>query len=371
MMTHTNLVRISLLLILLVLLLIVFSNPQLNILAQEPIPTLQLDEGVTPEGEAPPDEADVEQAAVIERKVSAVGTTFTYQGRLTDNGKPADGVYDFEFRLFNAAGGGSQIGGVDLENDVQVDKGFFSVELDFGTQAFTGASRYLEIAVRPGPNTGVFTGLAPRRNLTPAPYAIYADRTSILSAPDGSPTSALRVDNNGQIQIPNGSDVSPTSGGYIVFGSEGVKNIAIDDNEIMARDNGVPNTLHLNHNGGDVRIGGDQVWLRDGDSDSLMTKQTDNEWRTPIFFIRYPDLGDNINYNTELSATDWECGIAGFAALNGDIQEHDAGNIMQLYTYVSGGTWRIRGDFRTHNNHETWTITLLCIDTIMARSENF
>lgn len=40
-----------------------------------------------------------------------VGTAFTYQGRLVDAGNPAAGVYDFQFRLFDAAGGGSQIGG--------------------------------------------------------------------------------------------------------------------------------------------------------------------------------------------------------------------------------------------------------------------
>jgi hypothetical protein len=32
------------------------------------------------------------------------GTAFTYQGRLSDNDGPAGGTYDFEFRLYTAAG---------------------------------------------------------------------------------------------------------------------------------------------------------------------------------------------------------------------------------------------------------------------------
>jgi hypothetical protein len=33
---------------------------------------------------------------------ASVGTAFTYQGRLTDGGTPANGTYDLRFRLFNA-----------------------------------------------------------------------------------------------------------------------------------------------------------------------------------------------------------------------------------------------------------------------------
>lgn len=38
-----------------------------------------------------------------------LGTAFTYQGRLTDAGSAADGIYDFELKLFDAASGGSQV----------------------------------------------------------------------------------------------------------------------------------------------------------------------------------------------------------------------------------------------------------------------
>ncbi len=33
---------------------------------------------------------------------TAVGTAFTYQGRLLDNGASANGQYDFQFKLYDA-----------------------------------------------------------------------------------------------------------------------------------------------------------------------------------------------------------------------------------------------------------------------------
>ena len=76
-------------------------------------------------------------------------TTFTYQGRLSDGGTNANGVYDLQFALFDSAG--VQVGVTQTLEDVQVTNGVFTVQLDFGAAAFaTGATRMLEIAVRPG-----------------------------------------------------------------------------------------------------------------------------------------------------------------------------------------------------------------------------
>jgi len=101
-----------------------------------------------------------------------VGTAFTYQGQLKDNGTPANGAYDFQFALFDAASGGTQIGATLNLNDVTVTNGYFTTPLDFGANAFTGDARYLEIAVRPGASSGAYTPLTPRQALTPTPYAL-------------------------------------------------------------------------------------------------------------------------------------------------------------------------------------------------------
>jgi FtsZ-binding cell division protein ZapB len=101
-----------------------------------------------------------------------VGTAFTYQGRLTDGGSPANGEYDFRFTLYDAATAGNQVGSWVSKENVTVTDGLFTVELDFGSGIFTGEARYLEIGVRPGDSGAVHTTLSPRQELTPAPYAL-------------------------------------------------------------------------------------------------------------------------------------------------------------------------------------------------------
>jgi hypothetical protein len=103
---------------------------------------------------------------------AALGTAFTYQGRLTDGGSPANGEYDLRFTLYDAATAGSQVGSMVPKENTTVTDGLFTVELDFGSGIFTGEARYLEIGVRPGASGGAFTTLSPRQALTPAPYAL-------------------------------------------------------------------------------------------------------------------------------------------------------------------------------------------------------
>jgi hypothetical protein len=102
----------------------------------------------------------------------ALGTAFTYQGRLTDGGSPANGEYDFQFELYNG-NDGSDVGRPISKENVSVTEGLFTVELDFG-DVFDGTPLLLGISVRPGSSSGTYTTLSPRQWLTPAPYALYA-----------------------------------------------------------------------------------------------------------------------------------------------------------------------------------------------------
>jgi hypothetical protein len=112
-------------------------------------------------------------AADTDRAV-AQGTAFTYQGVLTDNGAPANGVCDLAFTLFNASSGGSPVGARNVVNDFAVTNGLLTVPLDFGTAPFDGSDRWLQVAVRPGASAGAFTDLSPRQPITSSPYAIRA-----------------------------------------------------------------------------------------------------------------------------------------------------------------------------------------------------
>ena len=100
-----------------------------------------------------------------------LGTAFTYQGRLVDAGNPASGVYDFQFRLYDAASGGSQIGAVQAVDNVGVSGGLFTVAPDFGSGTFDGQARWLGIAVKRDAD-GSYATLSPRVVLTPAPHAL-------------------------------------------------------------------------------------------------------------------------------------------------------------------------------------------------------
>jgi len=102
-------------------------------------------------------------------RAADIGTAFTYQGQLKQNGAPANGNLDMEFRLFDAATLGNQIGNPVTLNGVAVSNGLFTVTLnaagEFGPRAFNGEQRWLQITVDG-------TTLTPRQELKPAPHAL-------------------------------------------------------------------------------------------------------------------------------------------------------------------------------------------------------
>lgn len=66
-----------------------------------------------------------------------------------------------------------------------------------------------------------------------------------------------------KLQLVGGTDSELGSGGFLVTGETNSTNISIDNNEIMARNNGAASTLFLNNDGGDVSMcaGGGQVGI--------------------------------------------------------------------------------------------------------------
>jgi hypothetical protein len=132
--------------------------------------------------------------------------------------------------------------------DVPVANGAFSVVLPvpeavvFGNQAL-----YLGITVEN-------VTLENRQRIYPA---LYATR----NAPGGD----FHVDANlgvgtelpeTRLHLDSCTDVSVDGGGCLVVGDVGGVNLAMDHNEIMARDDGQSSVLYLNANNGDTYIGG-------------------------------------------------------------------------------------------------------------------
>lgn len=107
-------------------------------------------------------------------------TAFTYQGRLNEAGNPANGIYDLQFALFDAASGGTQQSGTWTQLLQGMTNGLFTVELDFGN-FFPGANRWLEIGIRTN-GASIFTTLTPRQKFTSTPYAIVSGTANSVAA---------------------------------------------------------------------------------------------------------------------------------------------------------------------------------------------
>ena len=159
--------------------------------------------------------------------VFAQGTAFTYNGKLNDNGYPANGSYDLRFTLYDAATNGTAFGS--LTNPATgASNGLFTVTLDFGS-IFTGSNYWLEIAARTnGPGSPGFTTLSPRQPITPAPYAIYSASaglaaTATTAGTAGSADSVSAANIVGTVQLTQlpGTVLTNNQNGVILNGTFG------------------------------------------------------------------------------------------------------------------------------------------------------
>ena len=116
----------------------------------------------------------------------AQGTAFTYQGHLASGSGGANGIYDLQFTIYNASSGAGVVAGPLTASAVAVSNGLFTVVLDPGVGVFTGAERWLGIAVRTN-GAGAFTTLAPRQRITAAPYAVMSSNIAGTVAPASLP----------------------------------------------------------------------------------------------------------------------------------------------------------------------------------------
>jgi hypothetical protein len=97
---------------------------------------------------------------------SPVATKISYQGQLTDGGgNLLNANYDLEFRLWDAAVGGNQVGSTITKDSVPVSQGLFSVQLEVDKADFNGQALWLEVEA-----SGEVLG--PRQEILPVPYAL-------------------------------------------------------------------------------------------------------------------------------------------------------------------------------------------------------
>jgi len=109
-------------------------------------------------------------------------SAFTYQGQLTSAGSPATGQFEFRFTLHDALTLGNQVGSTLTNTSVGVTNGLFATTMNFGSGAFDGNARWLEIGVRTNASTNEFNQLVPRQAINATPYAVRAANYSGLVA---------------------------------------------------------------------------------------------------------------------------------------------------------------------------------------------
>lgn len=122
------------------------------------------------------------------------GTALTYQGRLLDAGQPANGMFNVDFSLWDDPVAGSQVGSTIIFNDLPITDGLFTVEIDFGANAFDNTDRWLEVTVNG-------TELTPRQPITRAPYSIqtrgiFVDQDQNVGIGTTDPQAKLHIDDS-------------------------------------------------------------------------------------------------------------------------------------------------------------------------------
>jgi hypothetical protein len=137
-----------------------------------------------------------------------VGTSFTYQGQLKDANGPVTGSCDFQLGLWDSLSGGAQVGSTLTQNDVAISEGLFTVQLDFGANAFNGSARWLEIAVRCPAGDGSYATLAPRQPISPTPYTLYSANADTLDGQHASAFASTPHNHWGQVWYGSGTGLT-------------------------------------------------------------------------------------------------------------------------------------------------------------------
>jgi hypothetical protein len=140
----------------------------------------------------------------------AQGTAFTYDGRLSVGGSPANGIYDIRAGLYTISTGGTVFAGPVTNPAVAVSNGLFTITLDYGN-VFDGTTYWLQVAVRTN-GVGSFTVLSPRQQLTPTPYAIFAEGANAAGLSGTVPSASLAGGYSGVVSFTNPANIFAGNG---------------------------------------------------------------------------------------------------------------------------------------------------------------
>jgi len=181
-----------------------------------------------------------------------VSTSFTYQGRLNQNGVAVNGQRNFKVTLYPDAGGLAPVPNTPVitRSCVQVANGLFTLTLNFGdASAYNCQDRWIEIEVAPCGSSSYQT-MAPRVELLPTPFAIQSLSACSVAADGVSAASIL----NSTITA---NKIAP---GQVVKSLKGLR----DDVNLVGTGG-----VSVNVNGNSLEISappGANIWSRNGSS---------------------------------------------------------------------------------------------------------
>ncbi len=154
---------------------------------------------------------------------NSVAPVMSYQGRLTDAaGKPLDGTYQFQFRLFDALTGGTEL--YTETESITVTNGLFDTSIGPSTivadlrPEMLSQPLWLEVTI----NGEV---LSPRQQLLGAPYAFTLMPGAVISAE--FPTSVVGTNTNAVLTVANSDESSDPLPSLRVEGLGGLEIVGV------------------------------------------------------------------------------------------------------------------------------------------------
>ncbi len=180
-------------------------------------------------------------------EAAPLGTAITYKGMLANNDGPAEGFYDFEFALYDAADPNvrTQIGSTLVMNELRVVNGHFQAELDFSIgdpNVFNGDVRWLETIAWPSGSIATnFNIMYLLQEITAVPYSllsrgIFVDKNRNVGIGTSSPGEKFHVAGLARFDLGGGRVHMSTPGGWpgmIAFSPNGHRRgIIFDDASI-------------------------------------------------------------------------------------------------------------------------------------------
>lgn len=154
-----------------------------------------------------------------------------------------------------------------------------------------------------------------------------------------------------KLHVVGGSDAGPASNGYVMLGNANGQNIVLDNNEILARDNGAVATLFLGRDNSKVQIGngstgtGTRLHITEGSDVAL----TDN---LSGYLMMGSQNGSNI------------------VADNNEIQARNNGVAANLFLQNSGGNIGLGNITPTSQLHMTGSFTMQNTNPVIQLKNN-